>query len=65
MNTDDKGEATMWVAIVAPLLMIAALAVVIIVWMWTGPLIAILAFAGLCSVGAAGVAAIKRRNRGF
>ena len=54
----------MWVAIAAPILMIVALALIVVVWMWTGPIIAMIVFAALCSAGAAGAAAMQRRNRG-
>ena len=64
VRTRDRGETAMWVAIAAPLLMIVALAVIVLVWMWTGPIIAMIVFAALCSAGAAGAAAVQRRNRG-
>jgi len=54
----------MWMAIGAPILMIVGLAVIVLVWIWTGPIIAIIVFAALCSAGASGAAAMQRRNRG-
>ncbi|RLE20230.1 MAG: hypothetical protein DRJ50_11060 [Actinobacteria bacterium] len=64
MSTRDRGEIEMWMAIGAPILMIVGLAVIVLVWIWTGPIIAIIVFAALCSAGASGAAAMQRRNRG-
>jgi hypothetical protein len=55
----------MWVVIATPILMILALAVILVVWSWTGPLIAFIVFAGLCSAGTAAAAAVQRRSRGL
>ena len=49
-----------WVAVA---ILVAGIALTFAVWAWTGPLIALLAFAGLCTVGASVATALQRRNR--
>ena len=65
VRTSDSGETTMWLAIAAPIILIVALAALFAVWMWTGPVIALIVFAGLCGVGASAAAALQRRSRGL
>jgi hypothetical protein len=61
--TIDRGDATIWLIIIVPILIVAGIALTFAVWAWTGPLIALLAFAGLCTVGASVATALQRRNR--
>jgi hypothetical protein len=48
-----------------PLLLVLGLLVIVAIWVWTGPIIALLAFAGLCSLGAALYERQRRRSRGL
>lgn len=64
MDTRDSSQSTAGLAIAVPVLMVVAVVVIILVWRATGPLIAFLVFAGLCSAGLAGAAAVRRRQRG-
>ena len=58
----DRGDATIWLIIIVPILIVAVIALTFAVWAWTGPLIALLAFAGMCTAGASIATALQRRN---
>jgi membrane-anchored protein YejM (alkaline phosphatase superfamily) len=61
----DSGAVAMWMAIAMPVIMILCL--VLIAWLWakTGLLVALVVFAGLCSVAAAAAARWRVHTRGF
>ncbi|MGA7759009.1 MAG: hypothetical protein WBL31_19860 [Ilumatobacteraceae bacterium] len=59
----DRGDATIWLIIIVPILIVAGIALTFAIWAWTGPLIALLAFAGMCTAGASIATALQRRNR--
>ncbi len=61
----DSGDAAVWVMIAMPLIMILCLVLIGVLWAKTGLLVALLAFAALCSVGAAVAARWRQRSRGF
>ena len=62
-STIDRGAATILLIVIVPILIVAAIALTFAIWAWTGPLIALLAFAGLCTAGASIATALQRRNR--
>ena len=55
----------MWVAIAIPFIIILCLVLVAVLWANTSLLIALIAFAALCSVGAALAARWRQNSRGF
>ena len=55
----------MYLVIGVPVVMILLLLVVIAVWAWTGPIIAFVVFAGLCTVGVSVGRTLQRRSRGL
>ena len=61
----DSGEVSMWVAIAMPIIMILCLVLIGVLWAKTGLIVALLAFAALCSVGAAVAARWRQHSRGF
>lgn len=63
MTRTDRGDATIWLIIFVPILIVAGIALTFAIWAWTGPLIALLAFAGMCTAGASIATALQRRNR--
>ncbi len=62
-KSDDGKGMIILLIIVVPLVILAGIAVFFAVWSWTGPLIAFLALAGMCTAGASVGAALQRRNR--
>lgn len=61
----DRGEATMWLAIATPIIMIACLVLVVVLWVQTNIFVAIIVFGLLCAAAWYVATAMRRRTRGF
>jgi uncharacterized membrane protein len=48
-----------------PLLLIVGLVVIVVLWVWTGPIIALVTFAALCSLGASIYQRQRRKSLGL
>lgn len=65
VTSRDSGEVSMWLAIAMPIIMILCLVLIGVLWAKTGFIVAVIAFAALCSVAAAVAAKWRQHSRGF
>jgi hypothetical protein len=63
--TRDRGEATMWLAIATPIIMILCLILIVVLWINTNLLVALIVFGLLCGAGVAVAGKLRQRSRGL
>lgn len=55
----------MWLAIVIPIVMIVCLVLIVVLWVNTNMIVALVVFGLLCAAGVAVAGKLRQRSRGF
>lgn len=61
----DRGEATMWLVILTPVVMILCLVLIVVLWVNTNIVVALIVFGLLCAGAWAVGDRLRKRTRGL